>query len=127
MKYALNAAVPLSHSLMQRDEALVVLVLALPRQEIVIATACLFGKSAASGGAALVDRAVPLRRMEKLASAFEDVVLAMAQDSIPVAFDELGVFSLGLFVTQLETPGQSLDVAFRDQNPIIRAAISRTF
>src|SRR5262245_43479452 len=112
---------------MQRDEALVVLVLALPRQEIVVTTTCLFGESAASRGAALVDRAVPLRRMEKLAGAFEYVVSTVAQDSIPVAFDELSEFSLGLFVTQLETPGQSLDVAFRDQDPIIRTTISRTF
>jgi hypothetical protein len=65
--------------------------------------------------------------MEKLAGAFEDVVSAVAQDSIPVAFDELGVFSLSRFVTQPEMLGQSLDVAFRDQYPIIRAAISRTF
>jgi hypothetical protein len=49
------------------------------------------------------------------------------QHAVAVAFDELGEFLLGLFVTQLEAFRQSGYVALRDQYPIVCAAVSRTF
>ena len=100
---------------------------ALPGQEVVIAAALFFREGAAGVGTMLVDSAVPFGRVEKLASAFEDVIFAVPQNVVAVFFDELGEFTLGLFVTQFETFCQSRYVAFRDQYPIIRATIGRAF
>jgi hypothetical protein len=46
---------------------------------------------------------------------------------VAVAFDELGEFVLGLFVTQIEALRQSGYVTLRHQYPIIGATVSRTF
>src|SRR4030095_1769155 len=116
-----------SISLLKRDKAFIVLMAALPGQEVVIAAALFFREGAASLRAVLVDGAVPLGRVEKLASAFEDVILLVSQHAVAVAFYGLGEFTLGLFVTQPETLRQSRDVAFRDQYPVISATIGRAF
>jgi hypothetical protein len=121
--------IPIAGSLssFKRNEGFVVLMLALPGQELVIAAAILFGKGAAGCGTMLVDGAVSLRRVKKLTSAFEDVVFAVSQHTMAVFLDELGEFALGLFITQLESLCQSRYVALRDQYPIICATVSRTF
>jgi hypothetical protein len=75
----------------------------------------------------LVDGAVPLGRVQKLASAFEDIIFVMSQHAVAVALNELGEFVLGLFVTQFEALRQSRYVTIRDQYPIIGATVSRTF
>jgi len=116
-----------SVSLLKRDKGFVVLMTALPGQEVVIAASLFFREGAAGVGAMFIDRAVSFGRMEKLASGFEDVIFVVSQHAVAVAFDEFGEFTLGLFVTQLETLCQSRDVAFRDQYPIIGATIGRAF
>ena len=75
----------------------------------------------------LVNGAVPLRGMEELACALEDVILTVPKHAMPIAFDELCKFGFRLFVTKIETLRQSFDIAFRNQDPIIRAAIRGTF
>jgi len=74
----------------------------------------------------MIDSAAPFDRIEELAGAFKDVILAMAQDAA-IFFDQLGKFPLRRFVTQSEAFRQSLDIAFRHHNPVIRTAICRAF
>jgi hypothetical protein len=113
--------------LLKRDEAFVVLVLALPGQEVVITASILFWKSSTRFGTMLVYGAVPHGRVQKPASAFEDFIFTVSQHTMAVFLDEPGEFAFGLFVTNLEALRQSRYVAFRDQYPIIRATVSRAF
>ena len=118
----------LSHSLLlERDEAFVVLVLALPRQKVVITASLFFREGAAGFGTMLVNCAVPLGRVEKPASALKDVIFMVSQNAMAVFLDESGEFALGLFVTDLETLRQSGYVSFRDLYPVIGATVSWTF
>ena len=75
----------------------------------------------------LIDGAIPPGRMQEPASAFEDFILAVSQHTMTVFLDEPGEFALGRFVTDLESLSQPRYVAFRDQYPIICAAVSRAF
>jgi hypothetical protein len=113
--------------LLKRDEGIVVLVLALPGQEVVITASILFGEGATRFGAMFVDGAVPLGRVQKPASAFEDIIFTVSQNTVAVFLVEHGEFVLGLFITDLEALRQSRNVAFRDQYQIIRTTVSRTF
>jgi hypothetical protein len=112
---------------LKRDETFVVLVLSLPGQEVVITAPLFFGKGATRFWTVLVDGAIPPGGMQEPASALEDMIFAVSQHTMAVFLDEPGEFALGLFVTDLESLRQSRYVAFRDQYPIIRAAVSRTF
>ena len=100
--------------------------IAFPFQPLVVAAAARIWILTADGWAMMIDRAAPFDRIEELAGAFKDVIPAMAEDS-SVFFDELGKFALSRFVTQTEAFCQPLDIAFRHDDPVIRAAISRTF
>ena len=110
---------------LQRNETLVVLMIAFPGQKLVIAAAIFFGEGSARRRPTFIDHAVPFRRMQKLARAFENVIFTVPENTMAVAFDELGKSTLSLFVTQPETLCQSFYIAFCDQNPIISATIGR--
>lgn len=74
-----------------------------------------------------VDCAIPFFLIKKHAGAFEDVVLVMSQHASLVIFFVLGEFLFGLFVSQVESFGQPLDVAFIDPDPVVRTTVTGTF
>src|SRR5262245_37273717 len=100
--------------------------LALPTQELIIPAAVLLRVLAADRRAVFIDGAAPLVLVQHLAGAFEDMILAVAQD-VAVAFDMFREFLLGLLIIEVEAFPQPLDVAPGHRDPIIAAAISRTF
>ncbi len=101
--------------------------LALPFQKTVVTASRLFGELTAESRATFVNRAVPIFLIEKDASAFENVIFAMLQYASLVILFVLREFLFGLFVSQAEVFGQSLNVAFVDSDPVVRTAITRTF
>lgn len=111
----------------QRDEIGIVLVPALVFEKVVVAAVILLGVVAAGRRAVLIGRAAAFHRIEELAGALVDRVLAVAQHAMAVALDVLGEFLFGLLVGQAEAAGQALDVALGHQNPIVGATIGRAF
>ena len=112
-------------SSLQRDETLVVLLLALPFQELIISTTALLRICPADRRAMLIGSTPPFVLIQKSTGAFEYVILAVSQNTVFVILNVLREFHFGCFIAQFETFRQALDVAFCDDNPFVRAAISR--
>ncbi len=109
---------------MKWNEALIILMIALPFQKIVIAAAARIGILAAHRRAMFIDCASALSRMKKLASAFEDIVFAMAHHAA-IFLDELGVFALRLAKAEAEAFSQPSHIALCHYDPIIGTTITR--
>ncbi len=102
----------------QWDEALIVLMSALPDEEIVIAATRRLRIVATDFRTIFVDCAATLGGVQKLANAFVDGVLAVAQNAA-ITFDHLGETLLGLLEAEAEAFGQALDVAASDDDVFI--------
>jgi hypothetical protein len=98
---------------------------ALPLQEFEVAATARIGIEAANPRTMLIDGAATFGWMEELASALEDRVFAMAQDAA-IAFDHLGETLLGGVIFEVETLREARDIALRDNDVIVGAAIART-
>jgi len=96
---------------------------ALPLQKFEVAAPARIGIETANPRTMLIDGAATLGRMEELAGAFEDRIFAMAQHA-PVAFDHLGEALLGGVILEVEALRETRDIAFRDDDVIVGAAIT---
>ena len=113
--------------LSQGDEFLVVLVGALELQELVVAAALAVRVAAADGRPRLVHGATALLLVEQHAGRLEHLVLAVAQELHLFLGVVLRVALLGLPVADAEVLRQALDVARRDLDFGVAAAVARTF
>jgi hypothetical protein len=102
----------------QRDEALVILMSALPDEEIVIAATRCLRVMATDFRTIFVDGAATFSGVQKLANAFVDSVLAVAQNAA-ITFDHLGEALLGLLEAEGKAFGQALDVAASDDDVFV--------
>ena len=99
---------------------------ALPTQKIKVTTTPTIGILAAHIRAMLIDGALAFGWMKEAAGAFVNGIFAMLEDA-PVAFHHLGEFLFGLFGRKVKALSQSLHIAFRHDDVIVRTAIARAF
>src|SRR5213075_718444 len=99
--------------------------LALELEELVVAAARALRKLAADARAGLVDRALALRLVEEHARRVEDAVALVAQERRALRA-HLGVAALGDLEVDAEVAREALDVALRDLDVGVRAAVGRT-
>lgn len=72
-----------------------------------------------------VDSATTLGRVQELACALEDRILAMSQHTA-ISLDHLRKTMFGPLVIEIEPLSETLDIAFCDDDVFVGAAVRRT-
>src|SRR5712691_4570381 len=96
---------------------------ALPLEEIVVAASRSIGIFVADAGPSDVHRAAASLRVEEHADASEDAVLLVAQHLLTI--DYFGESRFGRLEIDAEVPGQTIEVALSDNDPIVAATVGR--